>query len=491
MAFNAANATSNFFNQHWFTANRCIKRYTEKAIEEENNQKDPQKKADIGVHRKQLQIIDEAQRVYQKWISGEADGAQDRTAGFLQVWDQMMERCDQEPRIPLKCTFLWETFMEARASAASLIPFVEVLVPDTMRSMFPELVGKDTHLQQLQQKYVNLMIANILGSSMSSDEALEAMRSALQPFRQGARLEEIVGTVIAKDILIMINLVADSPEVASAAMVADLKDSISLIKGDDEKPLSDKELGPLLSQLRKFKRLGDAILGYADNLRKEMEKAIEITNKLKTMKDAAGRWLALDFWKKDAPVEIMAMTREYPGVCKDAEAPACVQPLGADVDKMLTKLHFKLLAQLLAAWTAQFGDTTLAPCPVLCGSDGFSFGEASAWCSELANAGRFECFTEAKFACEKLSAWFTLEPKVRAAKDDVKEVAKTDCKQLLELADFNPLKACEAKIRDREGVAPRVMQAISIDSVRMKFNQEPPPPRHSLSRASPRPDAVT
>ena len=87
--FNGGNASSTYFNQHWFTANRCVKRYIDNAITEEAAEKDVGKKLPLTIARKQLQYIDEGQRCYQKWASARSseggDGNQaysERVAGW-------------------------------------------------------------------------------------------------------------------------------------------------------------------------------------------------------------------------------------------------------------------------------------------------------------------------------------------------------------------------------------------------------------------------
>ncbi|CAK0848020.1 unnamed protein product, partial [Prorocentrum cordatum] len=451
-AFASATATSNFFNQHWFTANRCIKRYVEKALMEENAESDQQKKEQIGYYRKALQVIDEAQRAYQKWITGGAG-----EVGGL------------PDRVELNCSFLWEIFMEARASAAPLMSYSEVLEPHRMTAMFPDLVGKPIHLEQRQEKYVLMMVANILTSSMSASDAVKALRDALEPFRLGEKLADRVGgKAMAEDVRVMTMLVADVPESASVeSVVSDLKEATAMIKGD---ACTDGDLGPLLSQLRKYKRLGDAVVNRAVDVAQRLEKQATLTTRLTEMKANTDDLLARDVWAGEAPSIVAKITRAYEDVSTgaDPEEPACVRALRGEVDERVTQLHFMLLAQYMAAWTAQFGDAKLAPGPFLCGPDGFDFAGASDGCSVLATAGRFESLAEAKFALERLSAWFKLELSLRTAKDHVESLPSETVNQLMWLADFNPLKACEAKLRQRDGMA-RALPCISIDSVRMMF----------------------
>ena len=378
-----------------------------------------------------------------------------------------------EPEVPISCAFLWGIFLEARASSASLIPFAGLLHPERIATMFPEIAGKDLKIQEVQQKHIVMMVGHILSSSLPPAEAIESLRSALESFRFSGN-EKVFGLELAGDLGILSHLLTPVPETDSTfnqARIEDIKGAVRIVQD------KSSDVGQVLQQLRRHKKLGAAVIDNANALVNDMEKTLGVTKALSDMEAKLQKYIAWDFWRNTCPALVMEVTREYFSVSKNIlqEKSEGLVPKCTQVGGLLTGAHFQLVGYLLAAWTRQFGDAENVPRSILMPAEpdgAFDCNLARTWCSDILKEGRFESAPQVKFGIEKLSAWFELAPVLQAARTDLSQVSPTDCNRLLELADFNPFRACEAALKGVDHVKAKMISWIGIDAVQAKYQKD-------------------
>ena len=147
---------SNYFNDHSMVTQKCLKRYIAQAELEESKVKDTEDnqavKTQNKLDKRRLQYIESGVRIGQKWHG--SGGLEERVAGVLRLWEALVSFCECEPKVPIKCEYLWSMHLEVQVSRLDDIPDLEhEMCEQALRDRF---CSRRDSVEALQREHITM-----------------------------------------------------------------------------------------------------------------------------------------------------------------------------------------------------------------------------------------------------------------------------------------------------------------------------------------------
>ena len=235
---------SNYFNDHSLVTQKCLKRYIFQAETSESKVRDTEENnavvMQLRLDKRRLQYIESGVRIGQKWHG--SGGLEERVAATLRLWEALVSFCACEPKVTIKCEYLWSMHLEVQVSRLDAIPdLVHELCEQTLRDRF---YSRRDSVEALQREHITMYIVNILSSTVIDFEKatkfLMSMKSLHMCMKSTALVTEL------QDCARLVDPVIRS---ASASVIAETNAVLRRVE-------ARQATNTLVDEFRKHRRLG-------------------------------------------------------------------------------------------------------------------------------------------------------------------------------------------------------------------------------------------
>ena len=135
-------------------------------------------KQDCELASKRLQVFDHAMKMGAKWLSRRATGP--ATKDFLELWSQLLQFCENDPKTPLTSKYTWSLRVQVRCCSGIVDVLQEVPLFTSHQDVFGNL--RATHRQFIEQCITNVLIsAGAAPSSMQEKQCICLLYTSPSP----------------------------------------------------------------------------------------------------------------------------------------------------------------------------------------------------------------------------------------------------------------------------------------------------------------------
>ena len=141
------------------------------SAQEEEAKATPEEKADLLYHKRRLQAVETACRMYQAWRHRSSLDCGVRA--FMQQWTALKSFCAQEPTVEFECMFLSRVHLDVICQSSEIF--------DTATSLKREALGifPEAEHTAMQHRYLGVIITSVLSNA---DYTYERARSLIRSF---------------------------------------------------------------------------------------------------------------------------------------------------------------------------------------------------------------------------------------------------------------------------------------------------------------------